>query len=265
MGAGAIFVSRFSTVCRVYLMDNNNGEIAVTNSGVRVIGFFGFLLSGLPAQAVPVTFDFTGTGFVCNYASDASCASRYDGAFTGSITVDVLADGPSGPDSYTNGTTMAYDYNGWAQADFLIQWGSESFNPGAVPSQISSDNYVQLFNDWGYADFIAIRENYSGFDGTTEFQSIAQFTRQTGDLSWLTDLSLPSGLGLAPGPSAFNQILFNNSTRTTGEFSAVYAGYSGTVDISSFVRRTTSVPEPGTLGLLGLGLAGVGFCRRRRS
>jgi hypothetical protein len=231
---------------------------------MRVIAFFGCLLSGLPAQAAPVTYDFTGTGFVCTYASNAGCASRYDGAFTGSITVEVLADGPSGADSYTNGTSMAYDYNGWAEVDFLIQWGSQSFNPGAVPSQVSSDNYVQLFNDWAYADFIAIRENYAGFDGSTEFQSIAQFTRQTGDLSWLSDLSMPSGLGLAPGPSAFNQILFSNLTRTTGEFSEVYAGYSGTVNVSSFVPRTTSVPEPGTFALFSLGLAGIVLCRRRR-
>jgi hypothetical protein len=237
----------------------------VANLNLRVIAFFVCLLSGLTAQAVPVTFDFTGTGYVCTFASNADCASRYDGAFTGSVTIDVLADGPGGADSYTNGSSLAYDYNGWAQADFLIQWGSESFNPGPVSSQVSSDNYVQLANDYGHADYLAIRESYVGFDGSTDFYSNALFTRQTGDLTWLSDLSIPEGLGFAPGPGAFNQINFNNSTRTTSEFSEVYAGYSGLVDISSFTVRSTSVPEPGTLALLGLGLAGVGLCRRRRA
>jgi len=247
-------------------MENNHGRRNVNNSGRRAIAFFGCLLSGWTAQAAPVTFDFTGTGFVCTYASDASCASRYDGAFTGSFTMDVLAAGPSGADSYSDGSSLAYDYNGWAEADFLIQWGSESFSPGPVPSQVASDNYVQLLNDWGHADYLAVRENYVGFDGTTDFYSTAVLTRQTADLSWLSGLSIPEGLGFAPGPGAFNQIIFNNSMRTTAaESSQVYAGYSGTVDISSFTARATSVPEPGTLALFGLGLAGLGLCQRRRA
>jgi hypothetical protein len=133
-----------------------------------------------------------------------------------------------------------------------------------VPSQVSSDNYVQLGNDYGHADYVAIRESYVGFDGSTDFYSTAVFTRQTGDLSWLSELSIPDGLGFAPGPSAFNQITFNNSTHTTGE-SSVYAGYAGLVDISSFTVRSTSVPEPGTLVLFGIGLAGLALCRRRRA
>jgi hypothetical protein len=220
------------------------------------------LLSGRAAHAVPVIYDFAGTGSVCTYASDASCASTYDGAFTGTVTIDVLASGPSGADAFTNGSSLAYDYDGWAQSDFLIQWDSNSFNPGPVASQVSSDNYVQLANDFNGVDQVFNRESYFGFDGSTNFYSSAGLTRQSSDLSWMSDLSFPAGVGLAPGSGAFNQLNFSNYThKETG----VYAGFSGLVNLSSLTARTTSVPEPGTLALFGLGLAGLGFRRRRRA
>jgi hypothetical protein len=218
------------------------------------------LFSGVAAHAVPVTYDFTGSGSVCTYASNAGCASTYTGAFTGSVTIDVLAAGPSGPDSYTDGSSMAYDFNGWAQTDFLIHWGGNSFNPSPVPAQTSSDNYVQLANDWGHADHLSMRESYFGSDGTTEYSSIALLTRQTADLSWLTGLWIPQELGFAPGPSAFNQILFDNSTVSAG----VYSGFNGRIDLSSFSARARSVPEPGSLALLVFGLAGIALVRRSR-
>ena len=102
----------------------------MTRLQLRMTTLVACLFNGLAAHAVPVTYDFAGTGHVCTYASDGSCASTYDGAFTGSVTIDVLADGPGGADSYTNGSSLAYDYNGWLQSDFLIQWEGNSFNPG---------------------------------------------------------------------------------------------------------------------------------------
>ena len=68
---------------------------------LRMTALVACLFSGLAAHAVPLTYDFAGTGSVCTFASDASCASTYEGAFSGSVTIDVLANGPSGPDSFT--------------------------------------------------------------------------------------------------------------------------------------------------------------------
>jgi len=132
---------------------------------LRLTALVACLFSGLAAHAVPLTYDFAGTGSVCTFASDASCASTYEGAFSGSVTIDVLANGPSGPDSFTNGSTLAYDYDGWLQSDFLIQWDGNSFNPGPVDSQIASDNYVQLVNGYIGAEHLFNREAYRGFDG----------------------------------------------------------------------------------------------------
>jgi len=219
------------------------------------------LLYGLAAQAVPLTYDFAGTGSVCTYASDASCASTYEGAITGSVTIDFLANGPSGADSFTNGTSLAYDYDGWLQSDFLIEWDGQSFNPGPLDSQIGSDNYVQLINGYIGAEQLHNRENYHGFDGSTNVYSNAGLTRQSSDPSWLSDLTFPEGLGLAPGPGAFNQISFGQYSETEAH---MYAGFSGYANLSALTVRSTSVPEPGTLVLFGLGLMGLGLFRHRR-
>ena len=220
------------------------------------------LFYGLAANAVPVIYDFAGTGSVCTYASDASCASTYEGAITGSVTIDFLADGPGGADSYSNGSSLAYDYDGWLQSDFLIEWDGHSFNPGPLDSQIGGDNYVQLVNGYIGAEQLHNRESYHGFDGSTNVYSSASLTRQSSDPSWLTDLTFPEGLGLAPGPGAFNQVSFSEYAQMA---TGTYSGFSGVANLSSLTVRTTSVPEPATLALFALGLAGVGLSHRRRS
>jgi hypothetical protein len=37
-----------------------------------------------------------------------------------------------------------------------------------------------------------------------------------------------------------------------------------TVSLDRFTQRFSQVPEPATLGLMGIGLAGLGFAKRRR-
>lgn len=65
------------------------------------------------------------------------------------------------------------------------------------------------------------------------------------DTAWFV---APTGVRLDPG-----EIFFVNVAFTTGTPSSV-----------NFVAEYTMVPEPGTLAILGLGLAGLGLARRKR-
>src|SRR5690349_2288808 len=86
------------------------------------------------ANAAPMTFDFTGNGNLCYYTGTGNASTCTVGqTFTGSVTMDLLANGPSGPDSSTNGTTVAYDAEGWVLSHFTINWGGNTFSPSAVP------------------------------------------------------------------------------------------------------------------------------------
>lgn len=66
---------------------------------------------------------------------------------------------------------------------------------------------------------------------------------------------------IAPGESSFVLIISTNATQFAAGNASIIDG--GTDTVSAF--QPSSVPEPATLGLLGLGLIGLAGLRRRRS
>lgn len=220
---------------------------------VRASALVGCLMISAVANAVPVTYDFTGTGSLNTLGVGGTSVASAQ-TFTGWVTIDVIAPDPSGSDS-GSGSNYAYDSNGWVQSDFFIDWGSDSLNPSSVPGQTYSDMYAQVQS--GFVDSLYNRELYHGVVNGTTYYSYAELSRYTNS-AWLSDLSFDQSVGLAPGGS--NDLYFADYSFTE---SYNYVGYNGSINLSSFTARTTSVPEPGTLALLGLGLAGLGLKRRR--
>ena len=56
-----------------------------------------------------------------------------------------------------------------------------------------------------------------------------------------------------------------NGTNSTGTFDPSSGGSSGQNVVGSGAEIIRPVPEPGTLAIFGLGLAGLGFARRRKA
>lgn len=225
------------------------------NFHLRAAAFVACLLSGVAAQAVPVTYDFTGTGFTCTYEATGGCTETYRGAFTGTVSIDVLASGPSGPDS-TIQESFANDYEGWVWSDFLIRWDGNVFDPDSVPEQTYSDHFASVVNY--LTDEVTNREYYARLGSQSQHFAYAQLVRASNDTTWLSDLSFPV-TGLAPSDT--NRILFSEAVYEA----SIFTGFKGSITLSSFTPKPVSVPEPGTLALFGLGIMGLGFARRRRA
>ena len=140
-------------------------------------------------------------------------------------------------------------------------------SPNTIMFFLEADNAILNFAagfDTGFSFFYssstaASVNVYDGLDGTGNLLGTLSLTAQgfdncTGDPSGDFCNWSPVGVSFAGTARSIN---FGGTANQTG-FDNITFG-------SASPGGGTDVPEPGTLGLLGLGLAGVGLMRRRRN
>lgn len=140
--------------------------------------------------------------------------------------------------------------------------GSPTLDPTAQQTVTGLSAGVQYLLSWD-------RQVRFNFGGTGPSFGVFLDTQTFGSALFL----LPSGtINLT---YLTEQVLFTASSTThtfifAGELDSRTNGASGSTDVSHRIDnvslvQSTSVPEPGTLALFGLGLAGLGFARRKRA
>lgn len=205
----------------------------------------GFLLLPAAAMAAPYTFD-SSTGL-----NDAhSCSS--DGAYL--INTDNVT---------ANNTDAANCFGAYQgnpsqllPSKAPLAWNGDSWDfiakiDDAVSSALSADLNLNQGN-WSYSGDVS---NWASFFVVTKASNnpgwAAYYFDDTQGVSTL------SGTFFIPWK--------NEGGNNGPDLSAAEEGGSALSNLSLYARRVAQVPEPATLGLMGLGLLGLGLGRRQRA
>jgi hypothetical protein len=222
------------------------------------------LLFSTAASAAPITYDFTGVGQVCG--SSCFFGPVFNGSFSGTITIDEIAPGPSGDDVHVDvAAGYVSDPNGWVNSSYEIHWDSGSFVSGVFAGTgISNSAQGAIVTNGPEGDWMQTSWSYDAYaESNYLYWEQAQFTRFSADTSWLDDNSFRTDLELASGPGAANTLSF--WTYYYDWYGGLMSEVKGRIDVQTLVARNpTPVPEPSTLVLLALGVLGAfGLMRRR--
>lgn len=194
-----------------------------------------------PSYSTPITFSFSGT--VTSYFYDPSTGDTFGGSvgigttFTGFYTFESTSTDSSPADS---------QYGGYHSV--LLPYGMEATIGGNTVSGLSSDMLIDVQNFPGGDSYTAVALDLG-------FQSLG-IHLSGGSSSVFDNDSLPLS---PPNIADFAEAQF--SYVVTDPFGPVILSVIGTLTELTLV---STIPEPTSLALMGLGLIGLGFARRKK-